>query len=151
MVCSLPHRYAHRVEGGLENSSLIGASLSMWSAHMRARSIAFALFKRRLQLHLRRLGPRPLERQTGPRQPQWTRCAAYAQASPDAGKSRSVAIWNGRRCDARESHAFISFSGSSIARLAIHTSWQPGLGRVRDLIAKRRAQFLTVSRDSPND
>lgn len=69
MVCSFPHRYAHRVEGGLENSSLIGASLSMWSGHMRARSIAFALSNRRLQLRLRRLGPRRLEREIGPRQP----------------------------------------------------------------------------------
>jgi len=40
-----------------------------YGAGTRARSIAFALCNRRLQLHLRRLGPRPLERQTGPRQP----------------------------------------------------------------------------------
>jgi hypothetical protein len=128
MVCSLPHRYAHRVEGGLENSSLIGASLSMWSGHMRARSIAFALSKRRLQLHLRRL----------------------VRAGSSEKPVRRNLEWTPTRCSGKL-HVYFDLCGQCRAHSnsLLVAAWTRS--RVRDLIAKRHVQFLTVSRASPND
>lgn len=69
---------------------------------------------------------------------------------PSQKPGRRNLEWTSARCSGKL-RVYLPSAGS-VARIAIHTSWQPGTwSRVRDLIAKRQAQFLRVSRGTSND